>query len=87
MPKSACEHDITASWNQVIKINRFWLIGQTIIKNKRDKISILINVAIPSDRNVLQKKADKKLKYEELSTEIQGRWKYEMLCHTGSHWG
>jgi hypothetical protein len=33
-----------------------------IIKNKKDKTCLLIDVAIPSDRNVIQKEAEKKLK-------------------------
>jgi hypothetical protein len=31
------------------------------IKNKPDKICLLIDTAIPSDRNVIQKEAEKKL--------------------------
>jgi hypothetical protein len=31
-----------------------------IIKNKKDKTCLLIDVAIPSDKNVIQKEADKK---------------------------
>jgi hypothetical protein len=42
-----------------------------IIKNKKDKICLLIDVAIPSDKNVIQKEAEKKLKYTNLSIEIQ----------------
>jgi hypothetical protein len=34
-----------------------------IIKNKKDKICLLIDVPIPSDKNVTQKEAEKKLKY------------------------
>jgi hypothetical protein len=34
----------------------------------------VINVAIPSDRNVIQKESEKKLKYKNLSTEIQRMW-------------
>jgi hypothetical protein len=34
----------------------------------------LIDVAIPSDKNVIQKEAEKKLKYKNLSREIQTRW-------------
>jgi hypothetical protein len=41
-----------------------------IIKNKKDKICLLIDVAIPSDRNVIQKESEKKLKYNNLSIEI-----------------
>ena len=34
-----------------------------IIKNKKEKTCTLIDVAIPADRNVVQKEAEKKLKY------------------------
>jgi len=34
----------------------------------------LINVAISADRNVVQKEAEKKLKYKSLGIEIQRMW-------------
>jgi len=37
-----------------------------IIKNKKEKTCTLIGVAIPADRNVVQKDAEKKLKYKSL---------------------
>jgi hypothetical protein len=43
-----------------------------IVKNK-DKTCLLIDVAIPSDKNVIQKEAEKKLKYKNLSIEITRR--------------
>jgi hypothetical protein len=47
----------------------------TIIKHKqKEKMYILIDVAIPADRNVTQKDAEKKLKYKSLCTEIQRTW-------------
>jgi hypothetical protein len=49
-----------------------------IIKNMKDKVYLLIDVAIPSDRNVIQKESKKKLKYKNLSTEIQRIW--NMKC-------
>jgi hypothetical protein len=49
-----------------------------IIKNKKDKICLLIDVAIPSDRNAIQKESEKKLKYQNLSIEIQRMW--NMKC-------
>jgi hypothetical protein len=49
-----------------------------IIKNKKDKTCLLIDVATPSDKNVIQKEAEKKLKYENLSIEIQRMW--NMKC-------
>jgi hypothetical protein len=45
-----------------------------IIKNKKDKTCLLIDVAIPSDKNVIQEEAEKKLKYKNLSIEIQRMW-------------
>jgi 3-deoxy-D-manno-octulosonic acid (KDO) 8-phosphate synthase len=44
-----------------------------IIKNK-DKTCLLIDVAIPSDKNVIQKEVEKKLKYKNLSIDIQRMW-------------
>jgi hypothetical protein len=44
----------------------------------KDKICLLIDVAIPSDRNVIQKESEKKLKYNNLSMEIQRMW--NMKC-------
>jgi hypothetical protein len=39
---------------------------------------LLIDVAIPSDRNVVQKESEEKLKYKNLSIEIQRMW--DMKC-------
>jgi hypothetical protein len=44
----------------------------------KDKIFLLIDVAIPSDRNVIQKESERKLKYINLSIEIQRMW--NMKC-------
>jgi hypothetical protein len=42
-----------------------------IIKHKKDKTYILIDVAIPADSNVMQKEVENKLKYKSLCIEIQ----------------
>jgi hypothetical protein len=44
----------------------------------KDKICLLIDVAISSDRNVIQKESKNKLKYKNLSIEIQQMW--NMKC-------
>jgi hypothetical protein len=49
-----------------------------IIKKKTDKSCIMTDVAIQSDRNVIQKEYEKKLKYKNLSIEIQRMW--NMKC-------
>jgi hypothetical protein len=45
-----------------------------IIKNKKDKICLMIDVATPFDRNVIQMESEKKLKYKNLSIEILQMW-------------
>jgi hypothetical protein len=75
------EHeDITVLWNQGIQTDREVLANRPdmIIKNKMDKTCLLIDVAIPSYKNIIQKEAEKKLKYENLSIEIQRMW--NMKC-------
>ena len=42
-----------------------------IIKNKKERTYILIDVAVPSDKNVVQKEAEKQLIHSILCTEIQ----------------
>jgi hypothetical protein len=37
-----------------------------MVKNKEDGICLLIDVAMPSDRNEIQKEAEKKVKYKHL---------------------
>jgi hypothetical protein len=44
----------------------------------KDKICLLIDVAMPSDRNVIQNESENKLKYKNLSIEIQRMW--NMKC-------
>jgi hypothetical protein len=46
----------------------------SIIKNKKDRTCLLIDVAIPSDKNVIQKETENKLKCKNVSIEIQRMW-------------
>jgi hypothetical protein len=67
---------VTILWNQQVQTDR------TIPSNKLDiiirdneKIScILIDVAIPWDRNVIKKENEKILKYKDFTIEIQRMW-------------
>jgi len=63
-------------WNQAVHADREVTANRPdmIIKNKTKKARILIAVAIPADRNVTQKEAGKKLKYESLCMEIRKMW-------------
>jgi hypothetical protein len=46
--------------------------------NNNNITCLLIDVAIPSDKNVIRKEAENKLKYKSLSIEIQRMW--NMKC-------
>jgi hypothetical protein len=43
------------------------------------------DVAIPADRDVTQKEAEKKLKYTSLCTEIQRMWNTKCMIIPGKH--
>jgi hypothetical protein len=64
--------DIKVLWNQGIQTDREVLANRSdiIVKNEDDKTCLPIDAAIPSDRNVMQKEAEKKLKYKTLGTEF-----------------
>jgi hypothetical protein len=67
--KLACEHeDVTVLWNQDVHTDRRVITNRPdiIIKNRKEKTYVLIDVAIPADRNIKQKGAEKKLKYNKL---------------------
>jgi len=74
IPKPVCEEgDVTVLRNQAVHRDREFKANRPdiIIKNKNEKTCTLIDVAIPADRNVVQKEAEKKLKYKRLCIEIQ----------------
>jgi hypothetical protein len=57
-----------------------------IIKNKKEKTCILIYVAIPVDRNVMQKEAEKKAtKIQELMYKDTTNVEHEMYDYTGNN--
>ena len=77
MPKPVYEEgDVRVLWNQEVHTDREVTANRPdiIIKNKKEKTFPLIDVAIPADRNVVQKEAEKKLKYKSLCIEIQRMW-------------
>jgi len=69
--------NVTILWNQQVQTHR------TIPNNKADIIirdneagtHMLIDVVISGDRNVIEKEAEKILKYKDLTIEIQRMWK------------
>ena len=70
------EGDVTVLWNQAVHTEREVTANRPdiIIKNEKEKTCTLIDVAIPADRNTVQKEAEKKLKYKRLGIGIQRMW-------------
>ena len=65
---------IIIMWNQAVHTEVTANRPDIIIKNKKEKACTLIDVAIPADRNAVQKEAKKKLEYNSLCIEIQRMW-------------
>jgi hypothetical protein len=77
MPKPVYEKgDDIVLWNQAVHTDREVTANRPdiIIKNTKENTCTLIYVAIPADRNYVQKEAEKKLKYKSLCIEIQRMW-------------
>jgi hypothetical protein len=63
IPKPVYEKgDVTVFWNQAIHTDREVTANRPdiIIKNKKEKTCTPVDVAIPADRNVVQKEVEKK---------------------------
>jgi len=78
-----CEQeDVTVLWHQGVHTNREFTANRPdmIIRNKQEETCILTDVAVPADRNVVQKEGGKKLKYKSLCIEIQQTW--NLKCKT-----
>ena len=73
--------DVTVLWNQAVHPDREVTANRPdiIIKNKKEKTCTLIDVAIPADRNVVQKEAEKKLKYKILCIEMERMWNLKCM--------
>jgi hypothetical protein len=67
---------VTILWNQQVQTDRTIPNNQPdiVICGNKKRTCMLINVAIPGGRNVIQKEAEKILKYKDLAIEIQRLW-------------
>ena len=82
MPKPVYEEgDVTVLRNQSVHTDREVAANRPdiIIKNKKEKTCTLIDEAILADRNVVQKDAEKMLKYKCLCIEIQRMWNLKCM--------
>jgi hypothetical protein len=64
---------MTILWNQQVQADRTIPNSKPdiIIRDDEKGTCMLIDIAIPGDRNVIKKEADKVLKYKDLAIEIQ----------------
>jgi hypothetical protein len=67
---------VTILWNQQVHTDRTIPNNKPdiIIRDNENRTCMLIGVAIPGDRNVIKKEAEKILKYKDLTTEIPRMW-------------
>ena len=57
-----------------------------IIKNRKEKMCILIDVATPADRNVIQKGSRKETKIQQFMYRDTENVEHEMYENTSSNW-
>jgi len=78
-------------WNQAVHTDREFAENRPdiIIKNKKEKTCTLIDVAIPADRNFVQKEAEKEVKIQGFmyrdTTNVESEM-YDCTSDNWSHW-
>ena len=81
------QEDVTVLWKQAENTDREVAANRPREKErgeKKKKTCLLIAVLILTDKNVVQKEAEKKLQYKSLCIEIQ--WMWNMNCYTSNIW-
>ncbi|KAL1446402.1 hypothetical protein WDU94_005646 [Cyamophila willieti] len=70
------KEDITILYNQPVHTDRTINANKPdiIVKNRKEKTCLIIDVAVPADSNIGKKEAEKKLKYRDLAIEIERMW-------------
>ncbi|KAL1447392.1 hypothetical protein WDU94_012405 [Cyamophila willieti] len=71
-----CNDEVVVLYDQSIQTDRTIPCNRPdiVIKNKKKKECLLIDVSVPADMNVDKKENEKKLKYTDLAIEIQRMW-------------
>jgi hypothetical protein len=72
---------VTVLWRKTVHTDRevTAIRPAIIIKNNKENTCTLIDVATPADRNMVQKEAEKKLKYKSSWIEIQRTWNQKCM--------
>jgi len=89
IPKPVCEDgDVTMLWIQAVHTDRKVTANRSHIriKNRKGKTCTPIDVTIPADRNVVQKEAKKKLKYNSRDTTNVEPEICDSTSNNWSHW-
>ena len=75
------QENITVLWNQAVHTDRQFITNRPdiIIKNKKEKTCVLIEVAISEDRNVVLREAENKQKYKSCCIEAQRMWNVKCM--------
>lgn len=68
--------EITLIWDSQIQTDRFIKANKPdiVVKDKQKQTCLIIDVAVPSDYNITEKEAEKRLKYKDLQIEIERMW-------------
>jgi hypothetical protein len=82
------EGDVTVLWNQAVHTDREVTANRPDIinKNNKEETCTLIDVAIPADRNVVQKEAETKFKIQEFTYRDTTNVEPEMYDYTSKNW-
>jgi hypothetical protein len=72
---------VTILWNKQVQTDRTIPNSKPdiIIRDNEKGTCMLMDVAIPGDRNVIKKEAERILKYKDLTTEIQRMWNVKVI--------
>ena len=77
-PKSVEENEeVKLLWDFTIQRDReiHYRRPDIVIQKKKAKETIIVDIAVPGDNNVLQKETEKYEKYQDLAREIKRIWK------------
>jgi len=79
---------VTILWNQQVQTDRTIPNNKSdiIIRDNEKRTCMLIDVAIPGDRNVIKKEAEKILKCKDLTIEIQRMWNVKTKGDNSNKW-
>ena len=75
-PKTVTENDVTILWDIPIHTDKTIAANwhDIVLKNKKDKTCLLIDMTVPLDTNTSVKTTEKLTKYKDLEIEVEKMW-------------